>query len=211
MIDVIKSTKKVFTPILDKINIKDNILVHYWDWYFDIKPLISKLKLIKNPKILQIGHYSSKASFEISSFLNAKEYLVVDDEIDQVTQAEMDNPEKSSVIFQIEKLHQLDLKPSQYDLVIIVDKLHKKPEWKKLLLQARKVLKEKGLLVILDKSIESFTYPGIGLILRRLINLPYNHMYDQIELLTFIKKNQFEILEDDDNLFNIKLIARKKS
>jgi ubiquinone/menaquinone biosynthesis C-methylase UbiE len=92
-----------------------------------------------------------------------------------------------------------------------MDTLHRVPNWKKAIREIHRVLKKNGRFLLRDYSIETFCFPGVGLILQKIIDKPYDQMFDQIELLTFIRKNGFVITQQNDSSWMIMMAATKKA
>lgn len=74
----------------------------------------------------------------------------------------------------------------------------------------RRVLKKNGRLLLKEFTIETFTLPGLGYVLQHAMPHPYDSMFDQIELLTHVRKTGFEITHQNDSLFSLMITALRK-
>lgn len=190
--------------------VKETSIWLMWQKYFEFAPILKKIKFqIKNPKILQMGYFTSHFSNELAEKFKAKQYLVIDKYKDNITQAELNNMDSSKVIYKRANPTSSEEESQMFDAVFIFDYLYRFGNWKSVIKEARRLLKPNGILVIKDKSVESFTVPGLGSLLRQVNQLPIEDMFDQVEFLTFLKKNGFVIEFDYDSLFSVEVIAKK--
>lgn len=201
MLNLIKQIENYF---------KETSLWGMWQKYFEFAPLLKKIKFeTKKPRLLQFGYFSSLFSNELAEFFSAKEYIIVDSDKDNITQAELNNTSSSRVIYQKANPVKTNFPAESFDVVCIFDFLYRQKDWRKVVLEARRVLKPQGKLIIKDKSVESFAFPGVGLVLRQINELPVAYMFDQVEFLTYLKKNGFVIDFDYDSLFSLEVVATK--
>src|SRR3989338_7734141 len=124
--------------------------------------------------------------------------------------AEIGHLKNSRLIFQVADLCNLPFDNNCFDAVIVLDVLHHLVDWKRGVREVNRVLKKGGKLCLREYSLETFSMPVLGLILRALLDHPYEFMFDQPELLSFIRKHGFEITHQNDMSWLLMLVAVKK-
>lgn len=142
--------------------------------------------------------------------LKARAYTAVNADPLVISQADARSNQETKVIFQVADPAKLPFEAGTFDAVLVVNALHTIPNWKKVIGEIHRVLKKKGRFLLRDFSIETFCIPGLGMVFQKLIEKPYDDMYDQIELLTYIRKNGFDITHQNDASRVIMMAATKK-
>jgi len=176
----------------------------------DIPILLKWGKILKGASLLEIGCSSGQISRYLSQTLRCKSYTAIDSNPQIIAKAESQTHRNTKIIYQVADACKLPFDRGSFDAVIQMDVLHHIPQWKKALREIHRVLKKKGKLLIRDYSIETFTLPGIGLLMQNFSEHPYDMMYDQIELLTYMRKNGFDVTHQNDNSWMLLLVASTK-
>lgn len=184
----------------------------YWmQRLIDVPILLEWSRLPKRSSILEVGCGPGRVSRYLSQHLKCKNYTAVDIDPKVIAHAESLNDGKSKVIFQVADVCDLPFEDNSYDAVVMMDTLHHVVHWKTALREIHRVLKKKGKLLLREYSIETFSFPVIGLLLRSLFDHPYEHMFDQKELLSFVRKNGFHITHENDMSWLMMLVAVRNS
>lgn len=191
-------------------NVLSYLPLKYWTRrLIDIPILLKWAKISRSASILEIGCGSGEISRYLSKTLHCKNYIAIDTDPQIIAKAETQTGGLTSIIYQVADAVYLPFDRCSFDAVIQMDLLHHISDWKKVIREIHRVLKKNGKLVMRDYSIETFTLPGIGLVMQNFSHHPYDTMYDQIELLTYIRKNGFEITHQNDNPWMMMLVASK--
>lgn len=176
----------------------------------DLPVLLNWANIKRGKNVLQLGCGDGKVSRYLSQKLHCKSYTAVDKDPRAIAKAEVTTHKDTKTIFQVADALNLPFSAASFDAVIEIDFLHRIPTWKKALKEVRRVLRPGGRFLMKDYSIETFVLPGIGMALQNLFDRPFDAMYDQIELITHIRKNGFEITHQNDNPVMIMLAATRK-
>lgn len=176
----------------------------------DIPVLQSWARLGKGMSILEVGCGNGRVARTLSEKLKAKNYTAVDIDPKMIAQAESLTEKNSRLVFQVADLCRLPFDDRSVDAVIALDVLHHLADWKKGIREIHRVLKKGGKLLMREYSIETFSLPVLGLVFRSLFDHPYEFMFDQQELLSFIRKNGFDITHQNDMSWLLMLVAVKK-
>lgn len=197
--------------MLNPLFFKRYVVQHPFNYWFkrlvDLPVLLKWARLPKKLSLLEIGCGDGRVSAYLAERLKPKNLTAVDDEAKKIAQAEHRVGQNPHVIFQVDNVLSLHFSDSSFDAVFSMNALHPVAEWQKAIKEIRRVLKPGGKLLLRDLSIETFTIPGIGLILRTLLSHPYDHMFDQKELLSYLRRNGFEITHQYDSSLMLILVA----
>ena len=184
----------------------------YWGHRLLDLPLLLKWgKIPRGATVLEIGCGAGKISQHLLKTLKCKNYTGVDISPQKIAQAEAGIHRSTRIIFQVADALKLPFTDNSFDAVIEMDLLHHLPNWKKALHEMQRVLKENGTLLLGGYSLETFTMPGVGHLLQSFMEHPYREMYNQVELLSFIRKNGFVITHQNDRSWMMLLAAVKKT
>lgn len=196
----------------DLHNLWDRLpLAHWSQRVLDLPNLIKWARLPKNAQILEVGCGSGRNAMYLSGKLRAKSYIATDKNPSAIARAETRNESGKKVIFQVADIFKLPFDDQSFDAVVCVELLHHVKDWKKALREIHRVLKKNGKLLLKEFSIETFTLPGLGNVLQEAVALPSDQMFDQIELLSYIRKNGFEIVRQNDSLWSLLAVASRKN
>lgn len=190
----------------------DQLPLRYWGHrLMDLPILLKWTKIPRHADILEVGCGMGHVARFISENHKCKTYTAIDTDPQMIALAETKTGSDSKVLFEVADVCKLDFKKESFDVVIAFDVLHLIPQWQKALREIHRVLKDNGQLLLREYSIESFTMPGIGIFLQRILNHPFESMFDQVELVTFLRKNGFLITHQNDSQLMTILTATKKS
>ena len=178
--------------------------------FIDIPVLQNWARLGKGASILEVGCGNGGVARYLSEKLRAKNYTAVDIDPKMIAQAESLTERNSRLIFQAADFCNLPFDDKSFDAVVVMDVLHHLINWKKGIKEVHRVLKNGGKLLLREYSIETFSVPVLGLIFRHLLDHPYEFMFDQRELLSFIRKNGFDITHQNDMSWLLMLVGVKK-
>lgn len=197
-----------------KINFLEHIIVSppfqfFIQRYLDLPLLLSWAKLPKRLNILELGCGVGHTSRYLNKILKPKQYTATDKDAETIRQAENRNDQKSRIIFQVADVEKLIFPDKSFDAVIEMNVLHTFTNWKKGVREIHRVLKPGGKLILRDLSIETFTVPVVGIVLRQLIKHSYEHMYDQKEFLSYLRRCGFTVTHESDSSWCLFLVAEK--
>ncbi len=185
-----------------------NSPINFWvQKALDIPVLLKWAKIPKKASILEIGCGNGKVACFLSEKLKTKNFDAIDIDPQIIATAESLLPKNSNVIFQVANTCKLPFPDSSFDAVIELNALHHIADWKRAINQIKRVLKKDGKLLLRDFGIEAFSLPVIGLLIRSWLDNPYEHMYDQKELMSYLRKSGFEITHQYDSSFMLMLVA----
>ncbi len=107
----------------------------------------------------------------------------------------------------------LDFPDDSFDAAFDLADLHNYPDWRRGLLELRRVLKPGGLLIAEELTRESFEHAG-GKIFKRLTEHPYDSMLRREEFRDFALRSGFEVLSFEELnplglLRYVAMVARK--
>lgn len=197
--------------MLDRLFFKRYVTQHPFNYWFkrfvDLPVLLKWARIPKKSSILEIGCGDGRLSAHLAERLKPKNLTAVDEEPRKIAQAEHRADKNPHVIFQVAHVLSLDFPDSSFDVVLSMNALHPLAQWQKAIREIRRVLKPGGKLLLRDLSIETFTIPGIGLLLRTFLNHPYDHMFDQKEFCSYLRRNGFEITHQVDSSLMLILVA----
>jgi len=186
--------------------------IRYWvQRFIDFPILLDWARLPKRAAVLEIGCGPGRSSRFLSANLRCRSYMAIDIDPKIIAHAESHNNGNSKVIFQVADVCDLPFEDNSFDAVINIDTLHHVIHWKKALKEIHRVLKKRGKLLLREYSIETFSFPLVGLLIRSLLDYPYEHMFDQKELLSYIRKNGFNITHENDLSWLMMLVANWKT
>lgn len=185
--------------------------LRFWAQKFiDIPVLENWARLPKGLSILEAGCGNGRAARYLSGKLKAKSYTAVDIDPKMIALAESLTERNSRLVFQVADLARLPFDNNCFDAVIVMDVLHHLADWKRGVREIHRVLKKGGKLCLREYSIETFSLPVLGPAMRSLLDHPYEFMFDQPELLSFIRKHGFDITHHNDMSWLLMLVAVKK-
>lgn len=183
----------------------------YWGYrMIDLPILIKWANLPRKSRVLHIGCGNGKTTVYLDQQLHCKSVSGIDIDHNKIALAERNAKNNTHIIFQAADAAKLPFEDESFDAVLNLDVLHHVTHWQKAVKEIHRVLKPKGKLLMRDYSIETFALPGVGLLYRQLFDHPYDHMYDQIEFLTYLRKHGFDITHQNDSAWMILLVAQKK-
>jgi len=186
--------------------------IRYWiQRLIDVPILLEWARLPKRASVLEIGCGPGRVSQHVANSIKCKSYTAIDSDPKMIAHAESLNDGKSKVIFQVADVCDLPFEDESFDAIINIDTLHHVTHWKKGLKEINRVLKKKGKFLLREYSIETFSFPILGLFLRSFIDYPYEHMFDQKEILSYIRKNGFNITHENDSSWILMLVAHRKA
>lgn len=177
--------------------------------YLDLPLLLKWAKIPRGSAVLEVGCGDGKIARHVAKVLPCKTYTGIDVDHALITRAESASEGSTKTIFQVGDVCRLPFDAATFDAAIVLDVLHHLANWRKALKEIRRVLKAGGRLLLKEYSIETFTYPGIGSLFQAMFRHPYDHMFDQIEFMTYLKKNGFDITYQNDSTFSLLLVAVK--
>lgn len=177
----------------------------------DLPVLLKWEKISRGANVLEVGCGSGKISRHLAAALHPKTYTGIDISPQMITQAESGTHGDTRLIFQVASVLKLPFENDSFDVVLEMDLLHHLRDWKKAIREIHRVLKEGGKLLLRDYSLETFALPGVGLLLQNVLDHPYEAMYNQVELLSFIRKNGFVITHQNDSAWMMLVAAVKKT
>lgn len=183
---------------------------HWGHRYLDLPLLLKWAHVPRGASILEVGCGSGKLSRYLTKTLKCKRFVGIDLDPKKVARAESQNEYSTRMIFQVANANKLPFEDNSFDAIIETDLLHHLPDWRKAMREIHRVLKPNGKFIARDLSIESFTFPGIGLVLQNVFTHPYHHMYDQVEFFTYLRKNGFDITYQNDLSWLMLFVATKK-
>ena len=185
--------------------------VYYWSHrLLDLPVLLKWGPIPRGAHVLEVGCGAGKIARYLSPLVKCKSYTAIDIDPKMIAQAESEAESLSRVIFQVADVCHLPFEDNFFDVVIELDVLHHLTDWKKGIREIHRVLKPKGKFLARDYSLESFTLPGIGLLLQKILDHPYEQMYTPIEILSYIRKNGFDITHQNDSSWMMLWQAIKK-
>ncbi|MBI2341100.1 MAG: class I SAM-dependent methyltransferase [Deltaproteobacteria bacterium] len=176
----------------------------------DLPVLLNWARLGRGLSILEAGCGNGRVARHLSEKLKTRSYTAVDIDPKMVAHAESLTEKNSRLVFQVADLCNLPFDDRGFDAVVMLDVLHHLQNWKKGVKEIHRALKKGGRLCLREYSIETFSFPLLGLLFRTLFDHPYEFMFDQPELLSFIRKNGFEITHQNDMSWLLMLVAVKK-
>ncbi|MDO8519959.1 MAG: class I SAM-dependent methyltransferase [Deltaproteobacteria bacterium] len=187
-----------------------HIPIRYWGHRaIDLPVLLKWEKVPRGTRVLEVGCGSGKISRYLVDRLHCKTYTGVDISPQMIAQAEAGTHRDTRLIFQVADAQKLPFDDGSFDAVIVMDLLHHLKNWKKAVREIHRVLKDGGKFLLKDYSIETFALPGLGHFLQNFLDHPYEAMYNQVELLSFIRKNGFAITHQNDSAWMMLLTAVK--
>ena len=178
--------------------------------YVDLPLLLKWAKIPRGPSVLEVGCGDGKLTRHLAKIIPCKTITGVDVNHAAITRAESLSEGHTKTIFQVGDVCRLPFDAGSFDAVIVLDLLHHIPNWRKGLMEVRRVLKNGGRLLVKEYSIETFTYPGIGSLFQAMFQHSYDTMFDQIEFLTYLKKHGFEMTYQNDSTFSLLLVGIKR-
>jgi ubiquinone/menaquinone biosynthesis C-methylase UbiE len=188
-----------------------NLPVYYWSHrLLDLPVLLKWSPLPRGSTVLEVGCGTGRIARYLSKIIKCKNYTAVDIDPKMIAQAESEAKSSDRVIYQVADVCHLPFDENTFDMVIELDVLHHLRDWKKGIREIHRVLKPKGKFIARDYSLETFALPGVGLILQKLLDHPYEQMYNQIEILSYIRKNGFDITHQNDSSWMMLWVAVKK-
>lgn len=179
--------------------------------YLDLPLLLSWAKLPKKTSVLELGCGTGESSRYLEHILKPKNYIGTDNDKEMIRLAENKNSSGSRVVFQLVDFSRLPFTDKSFDAVFNMSILHTLANWKKAVKEIHRVLKPGGKLILRDLSIETFTYPVLGLLLRQVLENPYEHMFDQKEFLSYLRRVGFSVTHESDSNWSLFLVAEKNS
>lgn len=186
--------------------------LYYWGHrLLDLPVLLKWEKIPRGAHVLEVGCGTGKLSRHLATALHPKIYTGIDISPQMIAQAESGTHGNTRLIFQVADVLKLPFEDNSFDAVLEMDLLHHLPNWKKAIREIHRVLKEGGKFLLRDYSLETFALPGVGLLLQNVLDHPYEAMYNQVELLSFIRKNGFVITHQNDSAWMMLLAAVKKT
>lgn len=185
--------------------------VYYWSHrLLDLPVLLKWAPPPRGSHVLEVGCGTGKIARYLSQTIRCKSYMAVDIDPKMITQAESEATSDSRAIYQVADVCRLPFEDNSFDCAIELDVLHHLSDWKKGIREIHRVLKPGGKFLARDYSLETFAIPGIGLLLQNLLDHPYEQMYNQIEILSYIRKNGFDITHQNDSAWMMLWVAVKK-
>lgn len=185
--------------------------IYYWvHRLIDLPILLHWVKIPKTASILELGCGMGRMAHHLSRTLKCKSYTAIDIDPQMIAAADAKGGENPKLIFQVADISRLPFEDESFDVILEFDVLHHLHDWKKGVREIHRVLKKDGVFLMKDYSIETFNIPGLGFLFRQLFDHPYDFMFDQVELISTLRKNGFVIHHQIDNSLVVLLAASKK-
>ena len=159
---------------------------------YEFKKIEKLLKLDPNLKILEIGCGNGAGSRIILKHFKPKSIHAIDLDPKMIGIAKRKN-KSENIHFSVGDATTLKFRKDQFDAIFDFGIIHHIPNWKDSIKEMKRVLKRRGIILIEDLSIETFSTPG-GRIYRKIFDHPYDQMYNLEEFTKNLKKNGFRIM-----------------
>jgi len=160
--------------------------------HIEMKRLRKYSSLGADKTLLEIGSGTGNSSRLIKKYFHTKRIYSIDLDEKMVAIARKNNKD-DSISFEVQNASTLSFKDNSFDAIFDLGVIHHIPDWKKCLLELRRVLKPKGQLIIEDLSIETFSTP-FGRVMKKFLDHPYSSMYTEKEFVDYLKKIGFKIV-----------------
>jgi ubiquinone/menaquinone biosynthesis C-methylase UbiE len=145
-----------------------------------------------NKKILEIGCGSGWGAKLINSSYTPSEYVGIDLDERMISIARQKNPDPN-MSFVVGNAAALPFQDGSFDAVFDFGIIHHIADWKSCIKEVFRVLKEGGLFVIEDLSLESFRGSLQGRLWKRLTDHPYDAMYQNQEFMDHLNAAGFSL------------------
>lgn len=159
--------------------------------YIEIKQLRRLSQLPSGIKVLEIGCGNGWGTKLIKKYFNPSEIYAIDLDPKMINIAKKSNKD-NKIYFSVADATKLPFKDNSFDAIFDFGIIHHIPDWKKCLIDLRRVLKSGGQLLIEDLSIETFETP-FGKLMRKVLAHPYGAMYKRSEFIQFLKSIGFTV------------------
>lgn len=184
------------------------------DWihrYTDIPQLLKWAHIPRGAKLLEVGCGVGRITRHLAQRLHCKGAVGIDTDVRLIAKAESLCEGETKTIFQVADVTKLPFDDNTFDAVIELDLLHHVPNWHKAIREIHRVLKKGGVFLMKDYTIETFSVHALGLVIQRVFDHPYDHMFDRVELLTYLRKNGLRIENQSITPLSVHLVAVKDS
>lgn len=155
MLDKINKIKRIIE--LNKEHSKVYDVIHFFNFYKNhLENVKSKITDREGSVVLDVGCGTGNFKY----FVNKAYYIGLDISREMLVRAKRKFPESDKCDFILSDAHHLPFKDSSLDAVVCINVLYQLPEPQKFLLEAGRVLKDEGIVVISTPHAES-TFRGL--------------------------------------------------
>jgi ubiquinone/menaquinone biosynthesis C-methylase UbiE len=169
----------------------DNPIRNCIQEHVEIKRIMKYVLLPPRCNILDIGCGTGNSSKLIKKYFKIKKINAVDIDKRMIAVAKRNNKDRA-IHFEVGDATRLRFKNNSFDAVFDIGVIHHIPQWKKCLQELKRVLKPGGQLIIEDISLETFS-TSLGIVMKKMLDHPYNKMYKEKEFIESLKKLNFKI------------------
>lgn len=143
-----------------------------------------------NKKILEIGCGNGQGAKIINKHYRPSQYIGIDLDERMISIAKRKNLEKN-VSFIVANAASLPFEDTSFDAVFDFGVIHHLSDWTDCVKEVFRVLKNGGLFIVEDLSLESFSSSSFGTVWRKLTDHPYGSMYQRQEFMDHLKASGF--------------------
>lgn len=176
--------------------------------------VLREMSAVGSPaSVLEIGCGNGNGAKLIRKYFNPGNIEAIDIDERMIYIARKRNKD-NKVKFHLMSAAQLEFPDKSFDAVFDFGIIHHLADWRSCISELKRVLKPGGELIIEEMSSDSFS-TGMGKVLRKILDHPYDQMYSNNEFVQFLKDKNFEITSYAEynvmNMFShICLVAVKK-
>ncbi len=179
----------------------------------EVKPMRAATDVGEIGHALHIACGNGSATELILKHFTVKKVSAVDRD-PVVIAAAREKPLVDMVDFSVQCVLSLDFPDDTFDAAFDLADLHNYPEWRRGIVELRRVLKPGGLLVLEEISTETFSHAA-GRLFKAFTDHPYDSMLTVPELRDCVLQNGFEILHFEERnplgLFRYLVMVARKS